>query len=651
MSTPTGLRADIQVLRGFAVLLVVLYHADVAPVPQGFLGVDIFFVISGYLITGMVAKDFALGRFSFTGFYFRRAKRLLPAACVTFLLTSLAAPFALGAQELADFNKQLLGALTFTGNIALFLQAGYFDSAAELKPLLHVWSLSLEEQYYLVLPALIAFTPRRYWLPGGAVLLVLSLALCAALVESKPIATFYLLPTRAWELGIGSLAALIQLQTRWPESRFFRATVQWAFWPAVLATLSIPFLPGHGPHPGIDALAACLGTALIILRQHPVFGHLAPMKWLGDCSYSLYLVHWPIFALIKNSSVGTLPVNYQYSALLLSMAAGWALYRWVETPVRAMELRPTRRGIAAIVATSGALLTVSPTIASMQSAPLDFAHLRRPNDGFSKNCFFEKDFQALPECRSKDEPGLIVWGDSHAMHLVTGLARHWPAGVMQATRGMCGPILDLAPLSDKSYQRPWAQDCIRFNAAVFAHIRESRHIDTVVLSSSFLQYLLRNDPKHRWRLLVNGPEGPKEADATLDAVMRGIERTVQALRDADKRVIVVASPPASGFNVGACFERRAKGMLVLGGPTPDCSIVRAERERYQGPSIQLWARLQREGIVEVIGFDEALCNDDRCSPAFEGTLLYADSNHFTHDGFALLADRTGLTGKISKAAR
>jgi peptidoglycan/LPS O-acetylase OafA/YrhL len=651
MSATTGLRADIQALRGFAVLMVVLYHADIAPIPQGFLGVDIFFVISGYLITGMVAKDFARGTFSFANFYFRRAKRLLPAAYVTFLLTAIAAPFTLGSQELADFNKQLIGALTFTGNIALFLQAGYFDSAAELKPLLHVWSLSLEEQYYLVLPALIALTPRRYWLAGGAVLLVLSLGVCAALVEAKPVATFFLLPTRAWELGIGSLAALIQQQTAWPANPRFKAVVQSAFWPAMLATCAIPFLPSHGPHPGIDAFVACMGTVLIILRGHTLFESLAPMKWLGDCSYSLYLVHWPIFAIIKNSTVGPLPATYQYAALGLSLLAGWALYRWVETPVRTMELRPSRRGVAAIVATSGALMAVSPAIASMQSAPVDFSQLRRPNDGFAKSCFFEKDFKALPECRSKSDPGLIVWGDSHAMHLVTGIARHWPAGVMQATRGMCGPILDMAPLSDRFYQRPWALDCIRFNAAVFSHIVESRHIDTVVLSSSFLQYLLRDDPKHHWRILKTGPDGEKEAEATLETAFRGVEHTVRALREHGKRVIVIASPPASGFNIGACFERKTKGMLVLGAPNPDCKIVRAERDRYQGPSVALWERLRRENVVEVIGFDELLCSGSHCSPTFEGTLLYADSNHFTHEGFALLANRTRLAEKIRDGAR
>jgi len=653
MSASTTLRPDIQVLRGFAVLLVLLYHSDVAPIPQGYLGVDIFFVISGYLITGMVAKDFALGRFSFSGFYFRRAKRLLPAAYVTFLLTSLAAPFTLGAQELADFNKQLLGALTFTGNIALFLQAGYFDSAAELKPLLHVWSLSLEEQYYLVLPALIAVTPRRYWLPGGAVLLLLSLGLCAALVQSKPIATFYLLPTRAWELGIGSLAALIQQQTNWPDTSTFKAAVHRAFWPSMLVTCLIPFVPGNGPHPGFDALVACLGIGLIILRRHAVFESMAPVRWMGDCSYSLYLVHWPIFALMKNSSVGPLGAGYQYSALLLSVVAGWALalYRWVEMPVRAMELRPTRRRVAALLATSGALMVVSPAIASMQSTPTDFAYLRRPNDGFAKVCTFEQDFQPLVECQSRDNPGLIVWGDSHAMHLVTGLANEWPSGVMQATRGMCGPLLDMAPLSDRFYQRPWALDRIQFNAAVFSHIIQSRHIDTVVLSSSFLQYLRSDSQTRRWRLLVSSTDGYKETDATIETVIAGLERTVLALREHGKRVVVIASPPASGFNIGACYERRTRGMLVLGAPNPDCSVVRTERERYQGTSIALWNRLRQEGVVDVIGFDDALCSGNRCSPTFEGTLLFADSNHFTHEGFALLANRIQLAERIRGAAR
>jgi len=197
-------RSDIQALRGLAVLLVIFQHAKAGFLPAGYLGVDIFFVISGYLITGILAREHARGGIRFGAFYFRRARRLLPAAGVTFAVTAVLAYVLLDAVEWRDFTRQLAGAVTFTANFVLLGQTGYFAHAAELKPLLHVWSLAVEEQFYLLLPALLALAPRRAWAPLLTGLLVASLALCLWWEGSRPDAAFYLLPARAWELGIGS---------------------------------------------------------------------------------------------------------------------------------------------------------------------------------------------------------------------------------------------------------------------------------------------------------------------------------------------------------------------------------------------------------------------------------------------------------------
>src|SRR5688500_10264248 len=179
-------RTDIQALRGLAVLLVVLQHAQAGFIDAGFLGVDIFFVISGFLITGLLADQIGEGRFTFTGFYFRRARRLLPAAYATLLATAVLAFFLLDAIEWGDFTRQLAGAVTFTGNIALWQQTGYFASEAALKPLLHVWSLAVEEQYYLLLPLALWLAPRRTWLAGSVWVLGASLPFSPWCLLSAP---------------------------------------------------------------------------------------------------------------------------------------------------------------------------------------------------------------------------------------------------------------------------------------------------------------------------------------------------------------------------------------------------------------------------------------------------------------------------------
>jgi peptidoglycan/LPS O-acetylase OafA/YrhL len=160
-------RTDIQALRGFAVLVVLLYHARLGPTKGGYLGVDVFFVISGFLITGLIARSLDSGSFSFFGFYYRRAKRLLPAAYVTFFVTALLAPVFLTEIELNEFKRQLIAAVLLVGNIELWQQTGYFDGGAESKPLLHVWSLAVEEQFYMILPAALFLLPRKMWLTGA----------------------------------------------------------------------------------------------------------------------------------------------------------------------------------------------------------------------------------------------------------------------------------------------------------------------------------------------------------------------------------------------------------------------------------------------------------------------------------------------------
>jgi peptidoglycan/LPS O-acetylase OafA/YrhL len=617
----------------------VLYHANLGVLQGGFLGVDIFFVISGYLVTGIVKKGIESENFSFHEFYFRRAKRLLPTAYVVFLLTALAAPFVLNAQESKDLVAQLVGALTFSANVVLLFQSGYFSSAAELKPLLHIWSLSIEEQYYLLLPAFLVLMPRKYWVRGGIAMLLGSLLLCVILLTIKPIATFYLLPTRAWELGLGSLAAIMSHQVR-----RLGFVVSVLFWPNVAILLIIPVVPTGFAHPGLDAFLVCIATLFIILRQHPLLPRLGLARVLahvGDISYSLYLIHWPLFAFLKNAAVGPVDNRHNFTVVALSVVLAIALYRFVELPTRRLSLRPSSGLIGGGIAASIGLMSVPVAIAALPPAGPDYAYIRRANDGFSSVCVFESNFTPRPECRNADQPNIMVWGDSYAMHLVPGIAASTEKGVIQATRGMCGPFSNLAPLSDTFYLRPWAMSCLAFNRSVIDYLATANSIRTVVLSSPFNQYLKQNDGKHKWRTLRLEEGKVVEETVSVDRAAKALRETITELRSIGKSVVIVAPPPSSGFNIGSCLERKAQGKLIIGSPTKDCSVLREDYKQFYALTSELLASIENDTGVSVIRFDSILCDATRCETEIDGDFLYIDTGHLTHIASRRLLEKNG----------
>jgi peptidoglycan/LPS O-acetylase OafA/YrhL len=249
-------RSDIQILRAIAVILVALYHAKIPFLKSGFLGVDIFFVISGFLIGGIIIKETDLEEFSFRRFYLRRAWRLLPAAYVVFAIVVLISPLFLTQLEMKDLLWQAIGALTFTSNVVLWQQAGYFGGEASLKPLLHTWSLAIEEQFYIFLPLLLVSLRGKVRLAVIVTLTLLSFALATYLRESGS-AAFYLLPTRAWELLLGVAVAIFA------TTRGLLRTPKLIYFGLFFLIISIPFFELVGFHPGPQAAFLCCATAII----------------------------------------------------------------------------------------------------------------------------------------------------------------------------------------------------------------------------------------------------------------------------------------------------------------------------------------------------------------------------------------------------
>ena len=634
-------RADIQSLRGYAVLLVVLYHAQLVAVPAGYLGVDIFFVISGFLIARLVLADDEAGTFAFGDFYARRIKRLLPAAYATFAAVALAAPLLLGALELQALRDQLLGAITFTSNIVLYRQSGYFDGAAEVKPLLHAWSLSVEEQFYLLLPAALVFLPRR--LRWAAVSAVTVSSLWWAERGAGSSAAFYLLPSRAWELLLGVLGAMIAKS----RADAWLQRLRWIAWPALGVLAFLPFIRLRYAHPGPAALSVCVATLALLITGSRALGAIAPLRWLGDRSYSLYLVHWPLFAFFNSAWMGRQWTDETFYAritlVLASVVIASALYASIERPIHRVRTIAAPRVLAAAVAASLLLSAMVLWRTRPDPAARDFAQERRRNFGISESCATLEPFVSRAACRTSDTPTLLLWGDSFAMHLAPGLLASADSalGLMQATRPECAPLLGIAPLAGPGATRRQAEGCLEFNEAVLGYLRATPSITTVVLSSPFAPYV-RPD---RTLLTRETTAAVRETQASVSVALTALQRTVAEVRALGKRVVVVGPTPSSGVDVAHCAERLALGLLTFGAE-PACAIP-ATRARGLWPEVVSFLdRAKSEMSLPVIRLTDAMCDATTCHTMQDERSLYRDESHLSYHGSEVIARRMRLLERI-----
>jgi hypothetical protein len=553
----------------------------------------------------------------------------------------------LTSQEFKQMTEQLWGAVTFSSNLVLWRQGSYFGGEADLKPLLHTWSLAIEEQYYLLLPAALYFTPARHWLKGILFLLVSSAVLCIGVMTWRPDVAFYFLPTRGWELAIGSLGVFLLK---------YQQTEMWArrfFWPSLTILLALPVFPLSNTHPGIDAWLVCCATLIVILARHPwlnkgsVVGILARV---GDWSYSLYLVHWPIIALASNVWVGDLPAWAKWIGVALSIGLAYLQYRFIENPIRNARIEPTWPRAALIAFGSGALMLVPFIFLNSSLARQEYVDIRRGNTGLASACAFGEKFQPSDQCQTSSAPKVLVWGDSYAMHLVPGIKNEIrAAGLVQATKYVCGPLLGLAPIAHytgATQNRNWSEECMAFNDSVVDYLKKTPSIQTVVLSSVFKQYMTTAD----FHNLVRTDSGLLEKPGTVDAALEGVGRTVNAIRDLGKRVVVVAPPPAMDWDAGRCAERLLRGMPTLGNDA-DCVTKDIDYREKRKNVLSFLQKLPDKINVSVIFFDDVLRLGDGYEPLHDDEIIFISNGHLSHRGSEILAKKIQLGDQIFRLAR
>jgi hypothetical protein len=464
------------------------------------------------------------------------------------------------------------------------------------------------------------------------------------MVPYWPSAAFYLLPTRAWELAIGAVGALALI------GPMTQRLCSHLFFPVIAALLFVHISPFGGSHPGLDALVACGATLIVIISKSAHLEHTLVARALakvGDFSYSLYLVHWPIFAFLSSAWIGKIPAPVRFGATIASLLLGYMLYRCVEKPIRRMEFASQPKLVVAGLAAATMLVLAPLASFTTRQSEASFSFIMRSNYGLGPACDFGSHFSPAPECSNGSEPRVLVWGDSFAMHLVPGLIKaNMP--LVQATKSGCGPLLGMAAESAYStyYNRHWAEQCNAFNRSVLQFIGRSPEAQVIVLASSFRQYLAPNAK----RIFVSAAEGSAEREASIELAVAGLRGTIEAVRALGKRVVIVGPPPIGGFDVGRCLERLATGKILLGS-TADCKIPRVQHERLDKGMIALLRRVAEEADVKVIWFDEYLCDSVVCNTYIQKTLLYRDIGHLSHQGSELLAIMTGLPDLLERTAR
>ncbi len=612
-----GYRPDIDGMRALAILAVVFYHAFPGKLTGGFAGVDVFFVISGYLISTVIFRSLEQGRFSFREFFARRIKRLSPALILVLASCYLFGSYALLSDEFQQLAKHTAFSAAYLQNFALWGEAGYFDTANNLKPLMHLWSLGVEEQFYLVFP-LLFWAAWRLRLNMLALLLAVALAsfgLNMAMIQDKPVATFYLPLTRFWELLAGALLAYLY---RADPQRSLGQVAGNAMTSAGLLLLVACFalLDPASAYPGWRALVPVAATVMLIAAGPQTYLNRwllgnRPMRFIGAISYPLYLWHWPLlaFSLIIDEQ----PVTQRNAAVVLSFVLAWLTWCLVERPVR---FGPSRRYM--VPALCGMLLV----LVGLGLRPLEVGReaLLRADHRHGINRFdhpYKQDCAAVLGSSGDNDwcnagnangaaPQMLLAGDSFS-NAYTEMLKAVPGAprFVQAGRGGCPALAGYGNA-----------ECRAFTNKVLALAENTPELATVVLAGHWPAYVDRRE---------------MGMSATADEFFQAFEATVARYQAMGKRVVVLLSPP-TGSKPRACLGRPISLSKKRMCDLPQTLAMEndgAYRER-------MLPFLESKGVPAFDPF-RALCDGTKCQAIDGDKILYADINHLSVYGGQYLA--------------
>lgn len=645
-------RREIDGLRALAVIPVILFHAGVESFGGGFVGVDIFFVISGYLITTIILDELAAGTFSIVRFYERRARRILPALFLVMAVSFVLAWLSLLPSDMKDFSKSLVAVSVYASNFLFWIESGYFDTAAELKPLLHTWSLAVEEQFYLVFPVFLILSWR---LGKKSIVALLGVASIASLAAAQwgalhqPTATFFLLHTRGWELAIGSFVALHFSRKNCYEPSLYVQQVLSLAGLALIAYATFAF-GKTTPFPSLYALVPTIGTALIMLFAWPqtyvgrVLGS-KPLVGIGLVSYSAYLWHQPLFAFARHRSLGEPSTAIFAGLTVLTICLAIVSWRFIERPFRRKGV--IGQGQVFAFAIIGSVICVSAGVfgvltngfAERAMLPTgitqSFERTVRANACFDQAKVHERADWLCQLGGATAEPSFLVFGDSHALSVLemfdsAALAEN-VTGVFTGASG-CPPLLGIFALRIDQGDK----NCHQLNRRVFDFVKE-KGIRKIFLIGRWTYYTDGGYTGKEFSYLGLDPNDAKNKDISRRAFEHGVTETATRFEQLGVEVHVFTQAPQQEF-----APQRAYQMVSIGGKIGNDQLALRSVASIRHRELQAYADgiLREKGkYFKLFNLDQTYCTKDRCLVGDDQGSYYFDDDHLSIYGAALLTPR------------